>query len=143
MSFVLDQDLVVKVSARFDVFSSFKVGKKSHISFSTFNLCLTLKMNWGWGWDLARTLTPTPLSPRKICRYHDSYWKKCRCHGVPPWLFEKAAAAAPPWISLEYSIALINTIVFNCQKKISCLSAITQIIFSWMHAQHKIKKEEE
>jgi hypothetical protein len=45
VSFVLDQDFVVKFSARFDAFSSFKVGKKSHTTFSTFNLCLTLKMN--------------------------------------------------------------------------------------------------
>jgi hypothetical protein len=47
MNLVLDQDLVAEVSARYDVFSIFKVGKKCNTTLSTSNLSLTLKMNFG------------------------------------------------------------------------------------------------
>jgi hypothetical protein len=40
------QDLVAEVSARYDAFSIFKVGKKCNITFSTFDLSLTVKMNF-------------------------------------------------------------------------------------------------
>jgi hypothetical protein len=44
MNLVLDQDLVAEVSARYDVFAIFTVGKKYNTTFSTFDLYLTLEM---------------------------------------------------------------------------------------------------
>jgi hypothetical protein len=46
MNVVLNQDLVADVSARYDVFLVFKVGKKPNTTFSTCDLSLTLKMNF-------------------------------------------------------------------------------------------------
>ncbi len=46
MDLVLDQNLLAEVSARYDVFSIFTVGKKCNTTFSMFDLYLTLKMNF-------------------------------------------------------------------------------------------------
>ena len=46
MNFVFDQDLVAEVSARYDAFSIFQVGKKCITTFSTWDLYLTLKINF-------------------------------------------------------------------------------------------------
>ncbi len=46
MNVVLDQDLVAEVSARYDVFSIFKVEKKCNTTFSPFGLSLMLKMDF-------------------------------------------------------------------------------------------------
>ena len=46
MNLVLNQDLVAEVSARYDVFLFFKVGKKPNTTFATCDLSLTLKMNF-------------------------------------------------------------------------------------------------
>jgi hypothetical protein len=46
MNLILDQNLLAEVSARYDVFSIFTVGKKCNTTFSTFDLYLTLMMNF-------------------------------------------------------------------------------------------------
>ena len=46
MNLVLGQDRVAKVSARYDAFSIFNVGKKRITAFSTCDLYLTLKINF-------------------------------------------------------------------------------------------------
>ena len=46
MDLVLGQDLVDEVSARYDAFSIFKLGKKCIATFSTWDLYLTLKINF-------------------------------------------------------------------------------------------------
>jgi hypothetical protein len=46
INLAMDQDLLAEVSARYDVFSIFKVGKKCNTTFSTFDLYLMLKMNF-------------------------------------------------------------------------------------------------
>ena len=46
MDLVLGQDVVAQVSARYDAFSIFKVGKKCITTFSTWDLYLTRKINF-------------------------------------------------------------------------------------------------